>query len=67
MKSSEKYPTWKHEGNNGELKEDWEQRATQMIATEPTFTDEEKWKNLVNPIEPLFKGMLKQEDEDMID
>jgi hypothetical protein len=31
-----------NEGNNGEFKEDWEQRATQMIATEQPLPDEEK-------------------------
>jgi hypothetical protein len=54
-----------NKGNNGEYKEDWEQRATQMMATEQQLTDDEKWNNLLNPIEPLFKGMTKQEDEEM--
>jgi hypothetical protein len=54
-----------NKGNNGEYKEDWEQRATQIMATEQPLSDEEKWNNLLNPIEPLFKGMTKQEDEEM--
>jgi hypothetical protein len=36
-----------------------------MMAPEQPRTNEEKWNNLLNPIEPLFKGMTKQEDEEM--
>jgi hypothetical protein len=36
-----------------------------MVTTEQPLNNEEKWNNLLNPIEPLFKGMTKQEDEEM--